>query len=98
MKYSDRPEPQNHLSTDPKSLSKSILGVKWSCRWDVYRRLKALEIECQCSTNEPLLVSLHSPTTAIQVWSVLRQFNLSRSESIDWLDNCWDKSDRLNNF
>ncbi|MCC0177952.1 hypothetical protein I4641_13280 [Waterburya agarophytonicola K14] len=67
----------------------SILDVKWSYRWEVYRRLKALGIECKCATNEPLRVNLYSPTTAIQIWSVLRQKNSPRHELINWLDDCW---------
>lgn len=95
MNNSDRsqyPHPENSATeTSPNR----ILPVKWSYRWDVFRRLQALNIECQCSTNEPLLVDLHSPTTAIQIWSVLRQFSASRGELIDWLDDCWQaKCDR----
>ena len=66
-----------------------ILPVKWTCRWDVFHRLQALGIECECSTNEPLLAYLDSPTTAVQIRSVIRQFSASRHELIDWLDSCW---------
>ncbi len=31
-----------------------VLAVKWSSRGDVFRRLKELEINCQCSTNRHL--------------------------------------------
>ena len=68
---------------------KSILEVKWAYRWEVYRRLKALDINCQCSTNEPLLVHLDSPRTIMQIWSVLRQANASRQELINKLEDCW---------
>jgi hypothetical protein len=54
-----------------------------------------LEIDCQCSTNEPLLVDLDSPTTLIQVWSVIRQSTAERHQLIDWLNGCWTiKCDR----
>jgi len=89
MNNSDRLQQQNNHNRDSESMSNSILAVKWSCRWDVFRRLKALDIECQCSTNEPLLVNLHSPVTVVQVWSVLKQTNASRNELIDWLNHCW---------
>lgn len=93
MSNSDRPKSpkQQNRATNLESPPSRILPVKWSYRWDVFRRLQALDIECQCSTNEPLLVSLYSPTTAIQIWSVLRQFNASRCELIDWLDHCWEE-------
>jgi len=69
---------------------KREIGVKWAYRWEIYRRLKSLGIDCQCSTNEPLLVNLDSPTTLIQIWSVIRQSNIERMQLVDWLDNCWD--------
>lgn len=66
-----------------------VIEVKWAYRWEVYRRLKALEIDCQCATNEPLLVDLHSPTVLVQIWSVLRQAHLVRDRELNWLNNCW---------
>lgn len=77
--------------------SKREIGVKWAYRWEVYRRLKSLGIDCQCATNEPLLVNLNSPTTLVQIWSVVRQSNVERVQLVDWLDNCWNlKGDRQN--
>ena len=67
----------------------SILSVKWAYRWSVFRRLKELNIDCQCSTNEPLLVHLDSLTTLMQVRSVLSQFSASRQDLIDQLDRSW---------
>ena len=76
---------------------KREIGVKWAYRWEVYRRLKSLGIDCQCATNEPLLVNLNSPTTLVQIWSVVRQSNVERVQLVDWLDNCWNlKGDRQN--
>lgn len=76
---------------------KREIGVKWASRWEVYRRLKSLGIDCQCATNEPLLVNLDSPITLIQIWSVVRQSNVERVQLVDWLDNCWKlKGDRHN--
>jgi hypothetical protein len=69
---------------------KPVLTVKWIDRWDVFHRLQALGIECQCSSNKPLLVNLHSPTTVAQIWSVARQFSTPRKQLINWLDDCWD--------
>ncbi len=100
MNNSDRHQQENqdqknNQAIDPECPPHRILAVKWSYRWDVFRRLQALGIKCQCSTNEPLLVDLHSPTTIVQIWSVLRQFNASRDDSLDWLDRCWQlKCDR----
>ena len=67
----------------------SILSVKWAYRWSVFRRLQELNIDCKCSTNEPLLVDLDSLTTLMQVRSVLSQFSASRQDLVSRLDNCW---------
>ncbi|MFM2312089.1 MAG: hypothetical protein RLZZ04_1365 [Cyanobacteriota bacterium] len=81
-------------SSAPEETRRAIT-VKWAYRWEVFRRLQALEIDCQCSTNEPLLVDLDSPTTLIQVWSVIRQSTAERHQLIDWLNGCWTiKCDR----
>lgn len=78
----------NALETDQQP--NPVLTVKWIDRWDVFYRLRSLDIECQCFTNKPLLVNPHSPTTVAQIWSVARQFSTSRQQLIDWLDNCWE--------
>lgn len=85
---SDRQSEKPNFSTEQKQPSR-VLSVKWAYRWEVFRRLKALGIDCQCSTNEPLLVDLYSPTTLVQIWSVIRQSSAEREQLIDWLDNCW---------
>lgn len=89
MNNSDRTKQEKKQIESPQSIPSRIIEVKWSCRWEVFRRLQALGIKCKCSTNEPLLVYLHSPTTIIQIWSVLRQCGASRRNLIDWLDSCW---------
>lgn len=64
-------------------------GVK---KWQIYQRLQELNIPCKCSTNQPLRVDARSTTDAIQLWSVMKQFNASRPELIDWLKQCWHSS------
>ena len=85
---SDRPSKKTNPLENEQQHS-GILAVKWAYRWDIFRRLKSLGIDCQCSTNEPLLVSIDSPTTIVQIWSVVRQCSGDRHQLIDWLDNCW---------
>ena len=63
--------------------------VEWSERWQVYHRLKALEIECSCRMNEPLQVAPNSPQQAIQLWSIVKQVASDRHELVDWLYQCW---------
>ena len=63
--------------------------VKWSERWQVYHRLKALEVECYCRMNEPLQAAPNSPQQAIQLWSIVKQVTNTRQELVDWLHQCW---------
>ena len=88
MNNSDRLHPEQSQIELSQPLPSRTVEVKWSSRWEVFRRFQALGIKSKCSTNEPLLVYLHSPTTVIQIWSVLRQCGASRSDLIDWLENC----------
>ncbi|NEQ97518.1 MAG: hypothetical protein F6K30_12470 [Cyanothece sp. SIO2G6] len=61
-------------------------------RWSIYHRLLDLDIPCTCSMGQPLRVEVNHPSTAFQVWSVVRQITASRSDKIDWLNTCWRKS------
>ena len=90
MKNSDRLQQAKPQVSQPKAIPDRVLEVKWSSRWQVFRRLKELDIACQCSTNQPLLVNVRSPITVVSIWSVLKQHNATRQESIDWLDRCWE--------
>ena len=65
------------------------LEVNWADRWQVYQRLQELEIPCYCETNQPLRVQIGNATAAIQLWSVMRQFTISRQEMICILEYCW---------
>ncbi len=71
------------------SSKSEIVKVAWSDRWQVYHRLKALEIECSCQTDQPLQANLNNPKTAIQIWSVVKQCTANRQELINWLNQCW---------
>ncbi|NES81550.1 MAG: hypothetical protein F6K10_09170 [Moorea sp. SIO2B7] len=77
-------------STNPKPETSQVVELNWADRWMVYHRLQALQIPCECFTNKPLQVQLHSPTTAIQLWSVVRQLTAPRYELVRWLDECWE--------
>jgi hypothetical protein len=66
-----------------------ILEIEWLERWQVYHRLKELEIECFCQSNQPLKVNPTHPQAVIQIWSVTKQFTATRLELIHWLNQCW---------
>ncbi|MEL6398823.1 MAG: Asr1405/Asl0597 family protein [Cyanobacteria bacterium J06626_4] len=58
-------------------------------RWNVFHRLQELSVPCHCTAGQPLTVTIDSPATALQVWSVIRRLTLSRSAAIASLETCW---------
>ena len=68
---------------------KHVIDIDWADRWQVYQRLQELDIICVCETNQPLMVEIHNPTAAIQIWSVIQQFTASRQDLIRSIENCW---------
>ncbi len=71
------------------------VGINNTERWSIYHRLQELEIPCSCLTNQPLQVELNNPSAIAQLCYVVKRSTASRSELIDWLDDCWRiKSDR----
>ena len=68
---------------------KHLVEVNWADRWQVYQRLKELDIRCSCTVNQPLKVEIGSPIAAVQLWSVIRQLTASRQDQIWILENCW---------
>jgi hypothetical protein len=69
-----------------------IVDIKWGDRWQAYQRLQELGISCSCSSGQPLKVAVKDPSTAIQLWSVVRQLNEPRYQLAVWLNNCWQHS------
>jgi hypothetical protein len=77
-----------------KLLSESdrVINLSADERWQVYHRLQSLQIDCQCSTDQPLQVFIDSPTQLLQLWSILRQVRSSRASLVSWLDTCWQSN------
>ena len=65
------------------------VGIENTERWSIYHRLQELEISCRCSTDRPLEVELDRPIAIAQLSCVVKRVTASRSELIDWLDDCW---------
>lgn len=70
------------------------VSVACEDRWQVYHRLKELEISCHCGGFQPLQVEIATPTEALQLWSVIRQVSEPRSVLATALDRCWRLSRR----
>lgn len=68
-------------------------------RWTVYRRLQELGMTCRYGRdaqptpcqNRPMTVSVHTPTEALLVWSVVQTVTASRLQLADHLDRCWQQ-------
>ncbi|MCC5630455.1 Asr1405/Asl0597 family protein [Nostoc sphaeroides] len=69
--------------------SNHLVEVNWADRWQVYQRLKELDIPCSCQANQPLQVEIGSPMTVVQLWSVIRRLTASRQDQIWTLEHCW---------
>ena len=76
-------------SNNQRSPNHEIVTIQSSDKWQIYHRLQALDIACQCRTNKPLQVKVDDIQTAIQLWSVAKQFTASRRELVCWLNRCW---------
>ena len=77
------------LQSIGRSHQHEIVTVQRSDRWEIYHRLQALEIPCQCSTNKPLSVKVDTIYRAIQLWSVAKQLTAPNDELVHWLNRCW---------
>ncbi|BAY91683.1 MULTISPECIES: Asr1405/Asl0597 family protein [unclassified Tolypothrix] len=74
--------------------TRHTLEVNWADRWQVYQRLQQLEIPCWCESNQPLQVEITNPLAIIQLWSVMRQFSVSRQDIISSLEKSWLRFNR----
>lgn len=66
-----------------------ISQITWVDRWQVYRRLQELDINCWCEVEKPLQVQLKDTNEANQLDSVLKQFTADRHELVQLLQRCW---------
>lgn len=80
------------LTLSCQSEFKEIVDVNKAERWQVYHRLQELDIPCSCAIEQPLIVQIADVVSAVQVWSVTRQFTASRTDCVCWLKRCWQYS------
>lgn len=73
--------------------NKHVVEVNWADRWQIYQRLQELDVPCWCEANQPLKVEIGNPTTAIQLWYVMRRFTASRQDLIRTLEYSWRSRD-----
>ena len=58
-------------------------------RWQVYYRLKELDINAQCQGYCPLKVSIQTATEAMQLWSIAKRVSSPRAELAATLEKRW---------
>ncbi len=66
-----------------------MIVVQAEDRWQVYRRLQELEIDCSCRAHQPLYVQVNTPYQLLQVWATLQRIDGTRSRLIERLRLCW---------
>ena len=77
--------------TPADQLPQKSAGIAVDCedRWQVYHRLQALDITCQCSSFEPLKVTIQTATEALQLWSIVRRVSQPRTDLVVALTKSW---------
>ncbi|MDJ0707766.1 MAG: hypothetical protein QNJ46_31205 [Leptolyngbyaceae cyanobacterium MO_188.B28] len=78
----------DNSSIQPELLD-SMVTIHCEDRWQVYHRLRELNISCRCQAHQPLKVEVNSAQDAIQIWCVVRQVSNPRRDLVQWLKHCW---------
>ncbi|MDJ0707702.1 MAG: hypothetical protein QNJ46_30870 [Leptolyngbyaceae cyanobacterium MO_188.B28] len=78
----------DNLSAQPDPAD-NLAIIHCKDRWQVYHRLKELNIPCRCRAHQPLKVEVNSPHAAILIWSVVKQTSKPRQDLVQWLKHCW---------
>ncbi len=73
----------------PHSCNRHPLLIPRGDRWQIYRRLRELEIPCACPEDGGFEVEVNNPVAAVQVWSVIQHHTAARQQLVQWLESCW---------
>jgi hypothetical protein len=82
--------PLSSANPDVVRHSPQIVNVSRGDRWCLYHRLQELMIPCWCLQDGTLQVEVQDGLNALLLWSVVRQFSASRTELVEWLNQCWN--------
>lgn len=66
-----------------------MIEVNCNDRWQAYRRLTELEIDCRCCSYRPLYARIDSPNQAIQLWSIVQGLSQEQRLLRQRLERCW---------
>lgn len=78
----------SHNFSEVSAITTQISGKQLE-RWEVYQRLRELQIPCRCRCHQPLEVELTSPLMVWQFWNVTRRVFGSRETLTHYLEQCW---------
>ena len=73
-------------------MNEQMIEIECCDRWQVYRRLKELEIHCECRAHQPLKVGIEGPSQMLQTWSILQTISSDRDRLTERLKRCWKLS------
>jgi hypothetical protein len=65
------------------------IAISRSDRWQVYHRLRDLDIPAYCLPDGGLRADISTPVAALQLRSVMAQVTASRQDLVEFLDRCW---------
>jgi hypothetical protein len=77
------------LQPPPFDAAELQFQIQGEQRWFIYRRLQELGVSCSCAAYQPLQLPLDYPHDLLHLWSITRQYHLSRAELAQWLELCW---------
>ncbi|MEO1133127.1 MAG: Asr1405/Asl0597 family protein [Cyanobacteria bacterium J06639_1] len=72
-----------------RDLSRHLVRSAYRDRWRIRRRLEELSIDVDFASNGHLEVEVRDGVDAVQLRSVVKQFQAPRAELVDWLETCW---------
>ncbi|BAU43804.1 Asr1405/Asl0597 family protein [Leptolyngbya sp. O-77] len=76
-------------TTDSDASLLPAIAISRSDRWQVYHRLRDLNIPAYCFPDGMLRADVSTPLAALQVRSVIYQITASRKDLVELLDRCW---------
>ncbi|MEH2217767.1 MAG: Asr1405/Asl0597 family protein [Nostoc sp.] len=76
------------------TLCDQVLQIPLSDRWRIYHRLQELKIKSCCPPDGSLRVQVNNLLEGILIRSTVMQLLGSRQELLEWLERCWNYSDR----
>lgn len=72
-----------------RDLRRHVVGSTYCDRWQIRRRLEELSMDVDLAADGQLEVSVNTSVDAVQLRSVIKQFQAPRAELTNWLETCW---------